>query len=78
MPGKGRIDKIFNFCIFVSPGEVTFLLKRGTLLERPVWELCLVYHVVPRYFYRGPRVYLFAYQMAVTREKRRDNVLVEG
>ena len=47
MPGKGRLDKIFNFCIFVSPDDVTFLLKRGTLLERRVWELCPVYHVVP-------------------------------
>ena len=71
---EDRPDKILSFYIFVSPGDVTFLLKRETRLERRVWEHCPVFHVVPRYFYRG----LFAYQMLVIREKRRDNVLVEG
>ena len=71
---EDRPDKILSFCVFVSPGDVTFLLKRGTRLERRVWEHCPVLHVVPRYFNRG----LFAYQMVVIRKKRRDNVLVEG
>ena len=62
-----RQDKILSFCVFVLPGDVTFLLQRGTRLERRVW-------VVQRYFYPG----LFAYQMVVTREERRNNVSVEG
>ena len=70
---EDRPDKILSICVFVSPGDVTFLLKRGTQLERRVWERCPVFHVELRYFYRG----LFAYQMVVIREKRRDNVLVE-
>ena len=40
------LDKIFSFCIFVSEGDVTFLLKRGTRLGRLVRELCPVYHEV--------------------------------
>ena len=71
---EDRPDKILSFCGFVSPGDVTFLSKRGTRLERRVWEHCLVFHVVPRHFYRG----LFNYHMVVIREKRRDNLLVEG
>ena len=71
---EDRPHKILSFCVFMSPGDVTFFLKRGTRLERWVWEHCPVCHVVPGYFYRG----LFDYQMVVIREKRRDNVLVEG
>ena len=47
---EDRLDKIIRFCVFVSPGDVIFLLKRGTRLERRVWEHCPVCHVVPRYF----------------------------
>ena len=71
---EDRPDKILSFCVFVSPGDVTFLSKRGTRLERRVWEHCPVFHVVPQHFYRG----LFAYHTVVIREKRRDNLLVEG
>ena len=44
---EDRPDKILSFCIFVSPGDVTFLLKRETRLERRVWEHFPVFHVVP-------------------------------
>ena len=67
---EDRPDKILSFCVFVSPGDVTFLSKRGTRLERRVWEHCLVFHVVPRYFYRG----LSAYHMVVIREKLKDEI----
>ena len=62
---EDRPDKILSICVFVSPGDVTFLLKRGTQLERRVWEHYPMFHVELRYFYRE----LFAYQMVVIREK---------
>ena len=60
----------------MSPGDVTFLLKRETRLSDELESFAQCGTLCHYISTEDQDVYLCAYQMVVIREKRRDNVLV--